>query len=44
MPENTIPGMIKALDLGVNTLIMNAVISKDKQVVLSSGTLFQFGD
>lgn len=40
MPENTIPGMIKALDLGVNTLVMNAVISKDKQVVLSQEPYF----
>jgi glycerophosphoryl diester phosphodiesterase len=32
--------MIKALDLGVNTLIMNAVISKDKQVVLSQEPYF----
>lgn len=40
MPENTIPGMIKALDLGVNTLVMNTVISKDKQVVLSQEPYF----
>lgn len=40
MPENTIQGMIKALDLGVNTLVMNAVISKDKQVVLSQEPYF----
>lgn len=40
MPENTIPGMLKALDLGVNTLVMNAVISKDKQVVLSQEPYF----
>ncbi|WP_316746296.1 glycerophosphodiester phosphodiesterase family protein [Pedobacter gandavensis] len=40
MPENTIPGMIKALDLGVNTLVMNAVISKDKQVILSQEPYF----
>ena len=35
MPENTIPGMLKALDIGVTTLEMDVVISKDKQVVLS---------
>lgn len=35
MPENTIPAMIKALDLGVTTLEMDAVITKDKKVVLS---------
>lgn len=34
-PENTIAAMIKALDLGVRTLEMDVVISKDKQVVLS---------
>lgn len=39
-PENTIPGMIRALDLGVNTLSMNAVISKDKRVVLSQEPYF----
>jgi len=40
MPENTIAGMIKALDLGVTTLEMDAVISKDKQVVLSQEPYF----
>ncbi|PWS27413.1 glycerophosphodiester phosphodiesterase [Pedobacter yonginense] len=40
MPENTIEGMLKALDLGVNTLEMDAVISKDKQVVLSQEPYF----
>ncbi|RZK82127.1 MAG: glycerophosphodiester phosphodiesterase [Pedobacter sp.] len=40
MPENTIPGMLRALDLGVNTLTMNAVISKDKKVVLSQEPYF----
>ena len=40
MPENTIKGMLKALDLGVNTLEMDAVISKDKQVVLSQEPYF----
>lgn len=35
MPENTIPAMKKALDLGVTTLEMDVVITKDKQVVLS---------
>ncbi len=38
MPENTIPAMKKALDLGVQTLEMDAVISKDKQVVVSHDT------
>lgn len=40
MPENTIEGMLKALDLGVTTLEMDAVISKDKQVVLSQEPYF----
>lgn len=35
MPENTIPGMIKAMDLGVTTLEMDLQISKDKKVVVS---------
>jgi glycerophosphoryl diester phosphodiesterase len=40
MPENTIPAMIKALDLGVTTLEMDAVVTKDKKVVLSHDTWF----
>jgi glycerophosphoryl diester phosphodiesterase len=35
MPENTWPAMKTALDLGVTTLEMDAVITKDKKVVLS---------
>jgi glycerophosphoryl diester phosphodiesterase len=35
MPENTIAGMLKALDLGVTTLEMDIVVTKDKKVVLS---------
>ena len=35
MPENTIPAFIKALDLGVHTLEMDVVISKDHQVIVS---------
>ena len=35
MPENTIPAMRRALDLGVNTLEMDIAISQDKQVLLS---------
>jgi glycerophosphoryl diester phosphodiesterase len=34
-PENTIPAMKTALDLGVTTLEMDVVITKDKKVVLS---------
>ncbi len=42
MPENTIPAMIRALDLGVNTLEMDVVISKDKQVVVSHDPFFNW--
>lgn len=35
MPENTIPGFILAMDLGVNTLEMDVVISRDNHVVVS---------
>ncbi|NVK49679.1 MAG: glycerophosphodiester phosphodiesterase [Cyclobacteriaceae bacterium] len=35
MPENTIPAMIKALDLGVTTLEMDLAITKDGKVILS---------
>jgi glycerophosphoryl diester phosphodiesterase len=40
MPENTIPAMLKALDLGVVTLEMDAVITKDNQVILSHEPFF----
>ncbi len=40
MPENTIPGMQKAIDLGVTTLEMDAVISSDKKVFLSHDPYF----
>ncbi len=35
MPENTIPAMKKGLDLGVDVLELDLVISKDKKVVVS---------
>lgn len=35
MPENTIPGMIKAVDLGVNTLEIDVCFTKDLQIVAS---------
>jgi glycerophosphoryl diester phosphodiesterase len=35
MPENTVPAMKTALGLGVTTLEMDVVITKDKQVVVS---------
>lgn len=40
MPENTIPAMIKAIDLGVHTLEMDVVISADKKVVVSHDVFF----
>lgn len=40
MPENTIPAMLHALQLGVITLEMDVVITKDKQVVLSHEPFF----
>lgn len=35
MPENTIPAMLRAIDLGVTTLEMDVVITADNRVVLS---------
>ena len=35
MPENSIPAFLKAIDLGVNTLEMDVVITKDLQVLVS---------
>jgi len=35
LPENTIPGFLKALDLGVTTLEMDVVITKDSLVLVS---------
>ena len=40
MPENTIPAMINALNLGVTTLEMDAVITKDNKVVMSHEPFF----
>ena len=40
MPENTIPAMIKALNLGVTTLEMDVTITKDKKVVVSHDNWF----
>jgi glycerophosphoryl diester phosphodiesterase len=40
MPENTIQAMIKGLQLGVTTLEMDIVISKDKQAVVSQEPYF----
>lgn len=35
MPENTIPGFVHALNLGVRTLEMDVVITRDHKVILS---------
>jgi glycerophosphoryl diester phosphodiesterase len=40
MPENTIPAMLKALDLGVTTLEMDISFSHDKKVLLSHEPFF----
>jgi len=40
MPENTIPAFIKAVDLGVNTLEMDIVITNDNQVLVSHEPFF----
>jgi glycerophosphoryl diester phosphodiesterase len=40
MPENTIEGFIKAVELGVNTLELDVVISKDKKIIVSHEAFF----
>jgi len=40
MPENTIEGFIAAIDIGVNTLEMDVVITQDSQVILSHEPFF----
>lgn len=40
MPENTIPAMLHAIELGVTTLEMDVVISADQQVLLSHEPFF----
>ena len=40
MPENTVPAMLNAIDLGVTTLEMDISISKDKKVFLSHEPFF----
>jgi glycerophosphoryl diester phosphodiesterase len=40
MPENSIPGFLYAIELGVTTLEMDVVISKDKKVVVSHDPFF----
>jgi glycerophosphoryl diester phosphodiesterase len=43
LPENSIPAFKKALDLGVTTIELDVVISKDKQVVVSHEPYFSAG-
>lgn len=40
MPENTIPAMYRAIDLGVTTLEMDVVITADEQVLVSHDPFF----
>lgn len=40
MPENTIPAMLKAIDLGVTTLEMDIVFTKDKVAIVSHDPFF----
>jgi glycerophosphoryl diester phosphodiesterase len=40
MPENTIPAFMKALEIGVTTLEMDAVITADEKVILSHEPFF----
>lgn len=40
MPENTIPAMLKAVDLGVTTLEMDIVFTKDNVAILSHEPFF----
>ena len=40
MPENTIPAILTALQIGVTTLEMDVVITKDKKLVLSHEPFF----
>ena len=40
LPENTIPAMLKAIDLGVNTLEMDIVFTSDNVAILSHEPFF----
>ena len=40
MPENTIPAMLKAIGLGVTTLEMDIVFTKDNVAILSHEPFF----
>ena len=40
MPENSIPAFLKAVELGVTTLELDVVVTKDQQVVVSHESYF----
>lgn len=40
LPENSIPGFLKAVDLGVKTLELDVVVSKDKKMIVSHEPFF----
>lgn len=40
MPENSLPAFLKAIDLGVNTLELDVVVSHDQQLVVSHDAYF----
>lgn len=42
MPENTLSAFIKAVDIGVNTLELDVVITKDKKVLISHEPYMSF--
>ena len=42
LPENTIEGFVKALEIGVNTLELDVIISKDNKVVVSHEAYLSF--
>lgn len=42
MPENTIPGFLKAIDLGVDTIEFDVVITAENQVLISHDPWFNY--
>jgi glycerophosphoryl diester phosphodiesterase len=40
MPENSMPAFLKAIDLGVDTLELDVVVSRDRQLVVSHDPYF----
>ena len=44
MPENTIPAMLEAIDMGVTTLELDVVVTKDKKINSFSRAIFQSRD